>query len=200
MTENLLYDALSKAQFEIKHAILDMTNPHFKSKYASLTSVQDAYKSALAKHGFSVIQLISSEGDLYFIETILAHKCGDSIKNKFKLLIDKPTMQGLGSAITYGRRYGVSALLGIVDTEDDDGNAAEPKQKPKSKPHNTDLENESMKVGKYTGKTLREVLEADSASNFVLAKWVHQEISAGNKQMHPCYVNYLTYAQNEGFK
>lgn len=198
MPENLnkINEALSRAQAEIKHAILDCTNPHFKSKYASLTSVQDAYKKALEKHGFALIQKIITEGNDYFIETCLLHNSGENITSRFKLLVDKPTMQGLGSAITYGRRYGVSALLGIVDTEDDDGNAAS--QKPKQKP--TGDEHEKMKVGKYTGKTMRETLEIDSSMGFVLAKWVASEMHNDASKLHECYKTYLKYAYSEGFE
>ena len=119
-----LFEALAKAQAEIKPAVLDMVNPHYKSRYASLTSVQEAYKEALAKHSLSVVQIVRSGEGHYYLDTMLCHSSGESISSAVRLLITKQDMQGLGSAITYARRYAVSAMLGIVDTEDDDGNAS----------------------------------------------------------------------------
>lgn len=125
-----LYEALSKAQAEIKPAVLDMTNPHFKSKYASLTSILEAIREPLAKNNLCVLQQVESIDESYWITTILAHSSGQEISNSFRLIVNKNDMQGLGSAITYGRRYGISALLGVVDTEDDDGNQASIKSNP----------------------------------------------------------------------
>lgn len=119
-----LYEAVSKAQAEIKPAVLDMTNPHYKSKYASLTSILEAIREPLAKNNLAVLQQVETDEDGYWINTILAHSSGQEISNSFRLIVNKNDMQGLGSAITYGRRYGISALLGVVDTEDDDGNGA----------------------------------------------------------------------------
>ncbi len=132
-----LFEALAKAQSEMKPAVMDMKNPHYNSRYASLTSIQDAYREPLAKHGLAVIQQIFYDGDAYWIRTLLGHASGEWISNEFKLLVDKNNMQGLGSAVTYARRYGISSLVGVVDTEDDDGNAAgttPPKTETKPKP------------------------------------------------------------------
>jgi hypothetical protein len=121
---NELFSALSKAQSEIKAAELDGFNPHFKSKYATLTSVQDAYRDAIAKYGLCIIQQVYSIESGYFIRSVLGHSSGQWVSNVFRLIVAKNDMQGLGSAITYGRRYGICSLLGIADTEDDDGNLA----------------------------------------------------------------------------
>ncbi len=129
-----LFEALSKAQAEMKPAVMDMKNPHFNSKYASLTACQDAYRAQLAKFSLTLTQQIFSTDDKFYIRSMLGHSSGQWISNVFRLLIDRQNMQGLGSAITYGRRYGANALIGIVDTEDDDGNAASATQHPKPAP------------------------------------------------------------------
>jgi len=133
-----LYKALANAQAEIKPAKLDMTNPHFNSKYASLTSVQDSYRDILPKHGLCIFQQLHSGDDGKFaLETTLAHSSGECISSVLKLILDRNNMQGLGSAITYARRYSICAMLGIVDIEDDDGNASikfEPVAKAKPAP------------------------------------------------------------------
>ncbi len=119
-----LFTALSKAQGEMKPAVMDCRNPHYNSQYASLTSVQDAYREPFARHGLLITQMVFSKDNRYSIRTVLGHSSGQWMSNVFTLLLDKQNMQGLGSAVTYARRYGISSLIGVVDTEDDDGNAA----------------------------------------------------------------------------
>jgi hypothetical protein len=103
-----------------------MENPYYKSKYASLKSCQEAYRAPLAKFGLAIVQQVYSEQDAYYVRTVLGHSSGQWMSNVFKLIVGKRDMQGLGSAITYGRRYGANALVGVVDTEDDDGNNSLP--------------------------------------------------------------------------
>jgi hypothetical protein len=109
-----LFSALAKAQEQIKPAVMDMKNPHFNSRYASLTACQDAYRVPLSNNGFALVQQIFSVDDKFYIRSILGHISGQWIANVFKLITDKNSMQGLGSAITYGRRYGANSLIGIV--------------------------------------------------------------------------------------
>lgn len=119
-----LFAALSKAQAKMGVAVKDKVNPHFRSKYASPESLQKVYQLPLAENGLSVIQNIKTNEEGVFIETILGHETGQWISSEMKLLVDKPTMQGLGSAITYGRRYSLSSMLNLHSDEDDDGNEA----------------------------------------------------------------------------
>ncbi len=132
------FTAQAKAQGEIKPAKLDMKNPHYNSSYASLTSVQDSYRDILPKYGLSIIQQVSSIDARFNVQTTLAHASGESLSSNLSLILDRNNMQGLGSAITYARRYSICAMLGIVDTEDDDGNAAVASKpepiKPQAKP------------------------------------------------------------------
>lgn len=123
-TTSQLFTALSQAQGEFKAAIMDTTNPHFKSRFASLNAVQEVYRLPFLKHGLSVVQMVESVDERYEIVTTLGHKSGEWISSQFKLLIDRQNMQGLGMAITYARRYAISAMVGIVSDEDDDGNSA----------------------------------------------------------------------------
>lgn len=122
---NELAAALSKAQGEMKPAEFDRTNPHFKSKYATLTSIMASIRDPLAKHGLSVIQRLEGDRDTMKVVTCIAHASGQWLEDDgIPLLLDKNNMQGLGSAFTYAKRYGVSALLAIVSDDDDDGNQA----------------------------------------------------------------------------
>ena len=119
-----LATALAKAQAEIKAALKDSKNPHFKSSYADLTSVWDACRGALTKNGLSVIQKTDfAEGEVW-LETMLLHADGDQIVGRYPLRPQQQTPQGYGSALTYARRYSLAAMVGVVADEDDDGNAA----------------------------------------------------------------------------
>lgn len=120
-----IYKALSKFQGSIKAAPFDSKNPFYNNApYASLTSVMDTIRDALAKEGLGVFQKTFSVDGKHFINTILTHSSGDVIESgALELKLDKPGMQPLGSAITYAKRYQLSALLGVVSDSDDDGNA-----------------------------------------------------------------------------
>lgn len=115
--------ALSKAQGAIKAAAKDNTNPHFKSKYADLASVWDACREPLAKNELAVIQLPSvSDGQVHVV-TLLTHSSGEWISETLDFSLASDTPQAIGSTITYGRRYGLSAMVGVAPDDDDDGEA-----------------------------------------------------------------------------
>lgn len=118
--------ALIKAQQEIKVAMFDASNPHFKSRYASLGSVVEACKEALNKNKIVFMQGAHSDKDLpkmVSVSTRLIHESGEYIEDTISVPYAQDTPQAYGSSLTYARRYGLSALLGIVSDEDDDGNS-----------------------------------------------------------------------------
>lgn len=119
-----LASAMAKAQAEVKAALKDSRNPHFKSSYADLTSVWDACRSALTKNGLSVVQRTDFDASDMWLETMLLHASGESITGRYPLRPQQQTPQGFGSALTYARRYALAAMVGVVADEDDDGNAA----------------------------------------------------------------------------
>lgn len=123
MSTKELATALAKAQAAMKPALKDSTNPHFKSKYADLTSVWEACRDALTKNGLSVVQATEFEGDAVWIKTILLHASGEMIEGRYPLRPVQNTPQGMGSAISYARRYALAAMVGVV-SDDDDGNEA----------------------------------------------------------------------------
>lgn len=121
-TVGKLADALSKAQDEMEGASKDSTNPHFKSKYADLAAVREACRP-LSKHGIAHLQPTSADGSRVTVTTMLMHSSGEWIAQELTLTAGQANPQAVGSAITYGRRYGLSAMVGIAP-EDDDGEAA----------------------------------------------------------------------------
>ena len=145
-SENLneLAAALSKTQAMLQGAIKDAKNDHFKSKYADLASCWDACREALAANGLSVVQLPEGDGSVVTMTTMLIHTSGQWVSCTGTFKPTKADPQGLGSCITYARRYQLCAIVGI-SPEDDDGNAAsepvkqqaKPEPKPERKPEPT---------------------------------------------------------------
>jgi hypothetical protein len=133
-TKAELASALAKAQAELKNPGFDSNNPHFKSKYASLASVRDTVTPILAKHGLSVVQCPVFEDGKAGCETMLLHTSGEYLSERLLIPVDKANAHGVGSCITYSRRFSLMAFAGVVGDEDDDGNAAvgDPKGKPKA--------------------------------------------------------------------
>ena len=126
--------ALLLAQKEIKHAEKNQANDFFGSSYANLESVIKACKEPLNKNGISYIQGFDYqviEGDhVFYVTTTLIHESGQTISNRVGVPVTKKDAHGIGSLCTYGRRYGLSAIVGISQA-DDDGNygSKNPKQK-----------------------------------------------------------------------
>lgn len=116
--------ALAKAQAEMGHARKASENPFFKSNYADLASVVDACRPHLAANGLSAIHLPeSADAVLVTVTCRLMHASGQWVECSLAVKPTKADPQGIGSAITYARRYTLAAIVGVA-TEDDDGNAA----------------------------------------------------------------------------
>lgn len=126
--------AFVQMQFELPTVKRDSTaevlmksGGKFTYSYADLVACVEASKPVVHKHGFAISQLmgyaVSNGEPVSTLITMLMHKCGYSIEGEQLLTLKSPDPQGQGSAITYARRYGWCAILGIV-TDDDDGAAA----------------------------------------------------------------------------
>jgi hypothetical protein len=119
-----LAKAMSAAFAEIESAKKDKQNPHFKSWYADLASVVEAIKPALKPNGLWFSQVSHNIPDHAAIETIIIHSSGETMSTGIVAVpVSKRDAQGFGSALTYARRYSLSAAFGVCG-EDDDGNAA----------------------------------------------------------------------------
>lgn len=118
-----LATAIAKAQAEIENASKNSANPHFKSKYADLAEVLNTVRPVFAKHGIAVIQAPSYDNGIASVETMLTHASGEWMSNTCSAPVSKQDAQGVGSAITYLRRYSLAAFAGVAQ-EDDDGNAS----------------------------------------------------------------------------
>jgi hypothetical protein len=115
-----LAKALSKMQGELTSVPKSSTNPFFKSKYADLDAVWDTIRKPLSSNGLSVIQTTYDQNDKIYLETMLLHTSGEWVKSYLPINAKESSPQAIGSAITYARRYAMSAMLGVSADEDDD--------------------------------------------------------------------------------
>ncbi len=121
--------ALTKFQGEIKNPANSKVvgAGSFSYKYAPLDEVLNLVRPILSKHGLSIVQAPIMADGMVGVTTTLIHESGEWIEFEPILLkMDKNTAQGAGSAITYARRYSISAVLGISSEDDDDANSIEP--------------------------------------------------------------------------
>ena len=121
--------ALVKAQAEIKPITKDSTNPAFRSKYTSLDAIMEVVRPVLAKNGLIVVQSVLDTIDgehstSITVESRVIHSSGEWIAGVVQVPVMQQTSHGFGSALSYGRRYSLSALLSLASDEDDDGNGA----------------------------------------------------------------------------
>ena len=120
-----LATALARSQSEMKGAKSKSKNPFYNSNYADLYTVIEACMPALNKNGLSVIQgnRFCTVTNGFYVTTMLLHASGQWIKSEVRMALgQKRDAHAIGAACTYGRRYGLAAMTGIAQ-HDDDGNA-----------------------------------------------------------------------------
>ena len=178
--------ALALAQSQMKTPHKDATNPHFRNRYASLKSCIKAIKPALNDNGFALIQAAGKDEQGHYIQTTFEHTSGGLFTSKFYMEPEKKGMQGLGSAATYAKRYGLLGLAGIEPDEDadDDGNAADekpaaPKPKPQQKKPDPEAAHdaavrEEQNTAPTTPQQLKEII--DNKIKLASARWQIKKI------------------------
>lgn len=152
--------AMKNFQNEVEQPAKSADNPYFKSKYVPLPAVMASIKKSAAKHGLSYTQAPVSNEKGVGVQTMIMHESGEFIEFPvFYLPLDKQTPQAGGSAITYAKRYSLSAAFGIDSEFDDDGNEASkpapvPAQKEDMTPEIFEATKQSM-IAAQTNKALR---------------------------------------------
>lgn len=117
--------ALVKAQSEFNPVVLDAFNPHFKSAYASFTSVWNAVKDSLSKNGLAISLPLGKSDIGITVTPVLFHKSGEWIEGDAAVFpVTRADSQGVASATTYAKRIALAAFLSLSVDTDDDGNAA----------------------------------------------------------------------------
>ena len=158
--------ALAQFQAEVRNPANTESNPFYRSKYAPLSDILNLARPLLSKHGLSVLQSPSGDGQNVTVTTLITHESGEWIESEpLTLKADKATAQGAGSAITYARRYALSAMLGISSEDDDDGNfASGNKNGNKSTANNTE-KNKIVKTDKATPAQLKKLYAMANEKN-----------------------------------
>lgn len=117
--------ALAKCQGAMRAAEKDRENHFFKSSYSTLAAVWDACRKPMSDNGLAIVQMPTLSEEGVVLESILMHSSGEWISSVLKLNPVKQDPQGIGSCLSYARRYSVSAMVGVCSGDDaeDDGNA-----------------------------------------------------------------------------
>lgn len=136
----------------------DGENPHFKSKFATLSSIIETITKPLADAKLSYVQMPSGENELV---TVLMHETGEFFESIVKMAPKTNDPQGQGSAITYMRRYALSAMLGLATEDDDDGTAASKAPK-RAAGMNTDTKEKVIQTGDPIFEKVKKNLAANT--------------------------------------
>jgi hypothetical protein len=126
--------ALCKFQSEVDKIKKTEENSFFKSKYADLSAILDVIRKPLSDNNLSFVQFPTEKHQLC---TMLMHTSGEWMRATYEMTPTKNDPQGLGSVITYQRRYALGAILGLNIDNDDDGNAASTPAQTKAVPAQT---------------------------------------------------------------
>jgi len=169
-----LVGALCSAQADMGSIGRDGKNPHFKSQYATLDNILDTVRPILAKNGLVLIQGCKNEQTEKIsgleVTTTLAHKSGQWIATHVYVPVNKQDAHAVGSALTYGRRYGAAAILAISTDNDDDGNAAVPQHR-QQQPQQVKVTGKADVTPAVDDSTLRKQF-------FAALKALHSDITA----------------------
>ena len=120
-TRTEIAKALAKFQSEVSDPNRTKENAFLKSKYVTLDSLLQAVRPVLANNGLSFLQVPFTGADVVSVTTMLLHESGEWLESDpFTLPLMKKDPQGVGSVVTYARRYSLSSILGVAWDEDDD--------------------------------------------------------------------------------
>ena len=153
--------ALCKAQGAMTGAVKDSTNPFFKSKYADLSAVWDDVREPFADNGISVVQMPCGGVGSVTVITQLTHNSGHWMRSRLTMVPVKHDPQGIGSCITYARRYALAAMAGVYQI-DDDGNTAS--QTSKSQAVDDSVKVDAFKISGLA-KDAKDIVDLDDEEN-----------------------------------
>lgn len=174
-----LAKALVKFNLEVNKIAKDADNPFFKNNYATLDTIIDEIRPILSKHGLSIMQIPSGDGQNVTLKTLLLHESGEWLESdELTMKPVKNDPQAVGSCITYARRYSLAAFLSLNTGEDDDNRATYGKANPKSKGNSGQVPSKpqgSGGNGKASEKQMK-MIHAKIAHISVLAKADKQTI------------------------
>lgn len=177
--------ALPKAQAAMGEVFKKATNPAFRSKYADLSSVVDAVVPAFNESGVTLLQPSSFDGEFVRVATMLLHESGQWVRCTLAIRPSKPDAHGIGSAVTYARRYGLQAMSGVAP-EDDDGNAASGPREARQAPQRDTVGRPRLSSAEAKRQGLHDAFKADLESVTdpdVLDTWIAQMLPKHKSQV-----------------
>lgn len=179
-----IIEALSTAKSGFKPIIKNKTgNTGSRDyKYADLPDIFDAINHSLNSNGLCASQSPEFREGRLVVTTRLFHKSGQWIENQISLKPGQDTPQGMGSAMTYGRRYGLTALLGICADDDDDGASAQPEKKEYKKEYNPPQQEQKKQ---YPPKEAHKPIAVIAP----ISKDIHSEVFNRENESHRLLVN-----------
>lgn len=127
-----LFAALAKAQGEFEPVTRDRdvevkmkAGGTYKFSYATLAGAIEITRPVLAANGLAVTQFLASTDDgRPAITTSIHHEAGGLLTGTIPIKTDGLDPQGVGSLVTYTRRYAYFGALGLAPVDDDDANHA----------------------------------------------------------------------------
>ena len=175
--------ALIQFQAKLTKVKKDGKNPHFGNKYASLSQIIESIQAPLTECGLAIVQMPEGENNL---ETILVHTSGEWIAESYTMRPTKNDPQGVGSAITYQRRYALGSVLCLNIDEDDDGNKASVQNHPLKKQLMPDdrFANMINKVKEAKSETEAIKLIVIARNNFILTKEQENTLNEWHDNVH----------------
>jgi hypothetical protein len=118
---NEIAKAMCAAQGQMKPAQKDAINPHYKSKYSDISSVWESIRQPLSSNGITVLQDVTTEEKKISVMTRLVHSSGQWIEfGPLTIPLSRQDAHGIGSAISYAKRYAICAAVGVVSSDEDD--------------------------------------------------------------------------------
>ncbi len=200
-----LVGALAKAQSKITGALKDSANPFFKSKYADLASCWDACRGPLSENGIAIIQGASADDTGVTVTTTLAHESGQWMRSNLRMVPKDSSPQGIGSAVTYGRRYGLTSMVGIAQI-DDDGNQASGKgshayAEPIT-PHGDAIKNVPVDKAREEATRMRAVLEMDLEERVLALRVLdmHEALNMKDQELYIAAADQMSSKERSAWK
>lgn len=190
---NEIAKAMALAQSQMRPAIKDSTNPHYKSRYSDISSVWDSIRDPITSNGMTIWQDVTTQEKAVSVTTRIVHSSGQWVEfGPLSIPITKQDAHGVGSGVSYAKRYSLCAAVGVVSSdEDDDANHAVGKAKVNSyvRPPEVDefikanpekFEYAKMIIknsGKSEGEVISQILNNIDRFNEAFEKWKLEKVS-----------------------
>lgn len=173
--------ALFKALVEMRKTLLPVAksaeNPAFKRegkamRYATLGDIDEALRKPLENGGIAVLGGAETDNGNVYVTTMIGHaETGEWAATTLSAKPRGTDPQGIGSAVTYLRRYGIGTLIEIVTDDDDDGNAASLPQSRRDEPRREPAQRTEQQKAEALRAALKGTKSQEMALDLFEAAW-----------------------------